>query len=264
MRLYIPTKGRTTKQLTVLALPSKLLDRLNAKLICPKSEVHDLKVRFGHVIDVVGSPAQEKGICETRQWILDDAAKSGDDLVLMLDDDIGRWLVRVERGEKALARPATDQELIAGFADFENEMNRGDYVHGAFGHRLFSNARPELNYTCFMRSAICMRHQYLRDHKIKYRLPVMEDLDVQLRLLRLGYANLEYNRILWDDGLSQMSAGGCSTFLTTAIQQACAEQLAEFHKGFVKVVHKEDGWPTVRISWKKALADGQSARDARL
>jgi hypothetical protein len=253
MRIYIPTKGRVSMQKTLKALPTALLTRYQATLVCPHSEVNQLNELYGDKVDVAGTFAQEEGICATRQWILEDAAKSADPLVMMLDDDIGRWFVRVVNGSKVQARPASDQELLAGFAHFEEVMNRENYIHGAFGHRLFSNNRPEFNYACFMRSAICLRHNYLKDHKIKYRLPVMEDLDVQLNLLKLGHSNLEYNRILWDDNLSQMSEGGCSTFLTTQLQQDCADQLAALHPGLVKVVHKSDGWPTVRVSWKKAL-----------
>ena len=104
----------------------------------------------------------------------------------------------------------------------------------------------------------------LREEGIQYNTPFMEDFDVTLQLLRLGYPNLIHNWMVQNQGGSN-SAGGCSEHRTLEKHGKAAERLAALHPGFVKVVEKQTktawgGLPRkdVVVQWRKAYASADT------
>ena len=101
--------------------------------------------------------------------------------------------------------------------------------------------------------------KYLEREQITFgRIPVMEDFDITLQLLRRGYPNMILNHWVHNQGGSD-TTGGCSTFRTPELQEKAANMLKEFHPNFVKVVEKETktSWggkkrTDVTVYWKKA------------
>lgn len=98
------------------------------------------------------------------------------------------------------------------------------------------------------------------------RVPVMEDFDVTLQLLRRGLPNTVLYRWCWDQPGSNLP-GGCSLYRSPQVQQQGAETLHQLHPDFVTVVQKEaknwQGFNTrydVRVAWKRALAAADLAK----
>jgi hypothetical protein len=100
-----------------------------------------------------------------------------------------------------------------------------------------------------------------RAARIQYdRLPVMEDFDTTLQLLRAGYPNAVLCTYVQGQGKTN-APGGCSRYRTPELQAAAAHALAKRHYPFVLVVTKRTktawGWgerTDVVIHWKKALS----------
>jgi hypothetical protein len=90
------------------------------------------------------------------------------------------------------------------------------------------------------------------------RIPVMEDFDVNLQLLRAGKPSLMLTT--WAHGQQQSGApGGCSTYRNMELQAEAAYALAKLHAPFVRIVQKTTkgsfggGTRTdVQIRWKQA------------
>ena len=90
----------------------------------------------------------------------------------------------------------------------------------------------------------------------------MEDFDVTLSLLELGYPNRITYKYAWGQGRSG-DDGGCSLYRTSEMQKNAAIRLAEFHPRTVKVVNKRSKtkWGgldsevrvDVIVNWKKAF-----------
>jgi hypothetical protein len=95
------------------------------------------------------------------------------------------------------------------------------------------------------------------------RLPVMEDFDVALQLLRKGYPSLTLNNWVQDQSTSN-APGGCSTYRSLEVQAKGAKGLARLHPNVVKLVEKttKGAWgggtrTDVQVAWKKAYEEGK-------
>lgn len=258
MRIYIPTLGRgPAKQETMKALPAKVRDRYRATLVCPPGEVKALQAAGFTVL-----PCPKQGIAATRQFILD---KSDDDLVLMLDDDLNNWSIRRGEAEGSSYTKGTEKEVIEHFAAFEKAMK--SYSHGAIGFRLFAQAKPPLYFNTRMLRALAYRVSALKNCRVKFRLPVMEDFDVTLQLLKQGEPAIIYNWMVQDQRATNQP-GGCSLYRTLEVQTAAAHLLAKAHpdcvQAVVKTVNKDSpSWKGIgservdaRVNWRAAAKVG--------
>lgn len=242
LKIYIPTLGRVGKQATFNALPTLLQQR--AVLVCPHVEAHH------HTgLPTIGSTA--KGIGGVRQWILDQ--HNGDKLV-MLDDDLKFCTRRKDDPTKFV--PATPKDVMAMFTALEFVLDK--YTHASICTREGGNRK--LNSHEFnARMLRVLAYNKDKMPKVRYdRVPVMEDFDVTLQLLRAGHGNVVLCRWAQDQGMSN-AAGGCSTYRTMEVQKQGAEKLKALHPEFVTLVTKQTktAWggqarTDVVIQWKKA------------
>lgn len=263
MRIYIPTRGRVTKQKTIERFGRGLCQEFRVTIVCPPDEVkaHDVtKVMYG--VDAL--PCKAEGIAATRQWILEHARKSGETVVLMLDDDLPTWRQRTNeensRGETPY-RKATVDEIQAGLRAFDRVMQ--EYAHGSIGHALFCQTQPPIRYNTRMLRALAYNVKLL-PKDIKFRLQVMEDFDIALQLFTRGFDSVTYNGIVQDQHQNN-SEGGCSTYRTNEVQAAAAHKLAELWPDYVTVVTRapKREWigmgarTDVRVNWSRAVKAGK-------
>ena len=253
MRIFIPSLGRAAQH-------NHTLDRLaiagiEATMLVGPDDYQAYVDRFTrHRVQKLH--AKVSGIGKVRQWVID----NHDGPVLMLDDDLG-FFVRREEDPKLL-RIATPKELAKGIKLMAKTL--GKYAHASFAVREGANRCTDpaiMNVRCLR--ALGYNADILRAERVRFdRLPVMEDFDVALQLLRRGHESYTINTLLQDQSASN-AAGGCSTYRTMEVQAEGAEGLARLHPGLVTVVTKEakggGPWATrkdVRIGWKKALGAG--------
>lgn len=266
MRIFIPTLNRgPDRQLTIRELGPKLVKKYNATLVCPSREFKELKAAGFNVLT-----CSAQGIAATRQFILD---KSDDPHVLMLDDDLSSWSYRIEhqdgKGNKVglSYKKATPEQREQGMADVAKLLKR--YGHGSIGHRLFANARSALDFNTRQLRALAYDRDLLKRERVKFRVPVMEDFDVQLQLLKRGHECFQYNQLVQEQYGSN-ATGGCSTYRTDDVQRKAAEQLAKLHPDCVTVVVKEQKgngtmWGTrtdVKVNWRRAIRAGMEYKNA--
>lgn len=92
MKIYIPTRGRVDRQITLRSLPASLRGR--TWLVAPKDEVPHLKKLHKNV---TAQPDEVTTIAAKREWIV--KQHKGDKLI-MLDDDCGFYA----RGKNGLLK----------------------------------------------------------------------------------------------------------------------------------------------------------------
>jgi hypothetical protein len=114
--------------------------------------------------------------------------------------------------------------------------------------------------------------QILRELKIELgRLPVMEDFDLTLQLLRRGRLNRVSHRYCWNQRGSG-NVGGCSDYRTAEMQATAARRLAELHAPFVMLKAKKskdtsESWKgmkertDVNIQWREAYESSGKSVD---
>ena len=186
MRIYIPTRGRADKQITLKNLPSELLK--NAALVVDNDELVQHQ-KYADQIELIALPSgYPSGIGPKRRFIVDqhDVAKYGPKLV-MVDDDLSFAKRRKDNPDKFDS--ATSHDVVVIFQKLEKLLDQ--YAHVSLRSRQGANQehRPLVEITRAM-TVLGFDVNVLRKHGIKFdRLRVMEDFDVVLQLLRLGYKN---------------------------------------------------------------------------
>lgn len=256
MLMVIPSMGRADKQRTLTALAPLA----KVTLVVPYAEAKAYRTaEFAGEYPFTLRAPDVKGIGPTRQWILAYAASIGEDKVLMLDDDLEFFARRHDDATKLTkATPAQLRKMLALASKL---LDKHVHIGVATREGANRNVAPLIYNTRLLR-ALGYRADILNKEGVRFdRIPVMEDFDVALQLLRLGYPSAQINSYTQDQPGSN-TAGGCSTYRTAEVQACGANGLAGFHPDFVTVVQKEplksggwDGQPRtdVRIAWKKAF-----------
>ena len=256
MHIFIPTYGRHDRQHTFNHLPPSVQGR--TLLVVQDREKH-LYEDFPAEILVL--PKKIKTISPARQWIMEYARDVGFKKICMLDDDLRFDFRRMDdRGKFVVANSA---QIVAMFKRIERSLN--DYAHVGVLAREGGNRvlKREVEATRMMR-VLAYDVPLFHNEGIKFdRLPLQEDFDVTLQLLRKGYPNLVLCE--WVQGQGSSNAdGGCSHFRTIDLHNKNATRLAKLHAPFVKVVEKQtkgawNGQPRldVHVQWKKAYKDAQ-------
>lgn len=249
MRIFIPTYGRHDKQHTYNHLPKKLQERTT--LVVQKREAHLYK-DFPNVYVL---PPKIQTITPTREHIAK-VIMGKEGKFVMLDDDLRFDFRRMD--ERGKFYVATERQVIDLFKTIEKKLDK--YAHVGVLSREGGNRVLESSRECTrMMRVLAYRADILWRENIKFdRLPLQEDFDVTLQLLRKGFKNLVLCE--WVNGQGTSGAkGGCSHFRTIDLHNENVQRLAALHPGFVSVVEKETkgAWGGNRrldvvVQWKKA------------
>ena len=251
--IYIPTRGRKD-QITYRNLPESV--RKRAILVCPKDELAQW-VKAG--IPAIAHPTTCKSIGPVRQWIVDqhDIPTRGKS-IMMLDDDLYFYMRRSDDPTKF--PDADDKSVVAVFEIVERYLKK--YAHCSIRQREQANTYNWVTFADRPLRALGYNVEILRKTGVRFdTIMLMEDFDVCLKLLKLGYPNAVIAHCVQHQSTSN-APGGCSIYRNGDLQKSAAEELARRHAPFVKLVEKETlkndpMWKTrvdVRIAWKKAFA----------
>lgn len=256
MHIFIPTYGRASQQHTFRHLPKSL--QAKTTLVVQDREKH---LYDDYPIMVL--PRSIETISPARQHIMKRARYGGQNIekLVMLDDDLRFDARRMDDNGKFVV--ATDKQVEQLFKKIEKSLDK--YAHVGVLSREGGNriVKPTVECTRMMR-VLAYNVQIFHQEKIKFdRLPLQEDFDVTLQLLRRGFPNLVLCE--WVNGQGTSGArGGCSHFRTIDLHNENAKRLAELHHPFVKLVNKQTkgawgGQPRldVMVQWKKAYQSSQ-------
>lgn len=259
MQIFILSAGRAGgKHQTLHAIPGLLLGR--TRLVVQAAEVKayaPIAERFG--VDMLVLPKKITTISPTRQHLLN---KVEDRNFVMLDDDL-TFARRhpLEPGRYVAAAPAD----IRGMFTWLDRETSGRHAHAGIASREGANrVTTDVVFNTRMVRILAYDTIKLRDACVRFdRIPLKQDFDMTLQLLRLGYANVVNYEWCHNQPGSNV-AGGCSTFRTPELCDTTSRELARLHPGLVKVVQKETktSWgggvrTDVVISWKKAYEESK-------
>lgn len=260
MIIYIPTRGRSEKQITWAQLTPALQNSTVFVVNC------DEVGRLENLSRTLRCPRTVKTIGDVRQYIIEqhDVKKYGP-RILMLDDDLRFFRRRTDDQTKFY--PCTEGQLEQCM-EHVNEILKL-YAHCGIlaregGNRIQAEGGGDKTGGLVQNTRLLRALGYdvtvLRKHGVRFdRNIVMEDFDVALQLLRLGYHNIALVDYVQDQGGSN-APGGCSLYRTLARQTEGARKLRSLHPDFVKVVRKTTvtAWQgqtrfDVVVQWKRAF-----------
>ncbi len=263
--VYIPSMGRADGRLKDSPAAQMPEEHLVNYVVPPDEADKYRSALAARGLSRVGViPAHDvSGIANTRLFIGKLAFAVGHSKFVMMDDDIKFY---VRKSTEALNLRYTKPEEVGEALNWI-EQSLDDHAHVSLSAREGNNrvdagerVALTVNNTRTLRVLAYRTEDFLAcEHG---RVPVMEDFDVNLQLLRKGLSNAV--SFHWAQGQRQTNeAGGCSTYRTHELHEEAARRLAELHPGFVKLRQKNNksggvfGVRTeVTISWKSAFKDG--------
>lgn len=264
LRVFVPSYNRfTVKEIEkgpLRQMPASLRKEAAYVVRPDQVDLYTLALTdLGYKAQVLSSPTV--GIAAKRKWIGEYCQQNKIDKFLMLDDDIDwlirrgsdTWRLRAAEGEEILQLLALIEQLLDKYGHVGVSVREGNNRHGVGDHTelLIENSRTIRALAYRTKDFMSVVHE---------RVPVMEDLDVNIQLLRKGIPNVTI--AYWAQGQSMTNApGGCSSYRTLHVQEAAAKKLAELHPGLVRLRQKSNktdsgGFGTrteVTVSWKAAF-----------
>lgn len=261
LTIAIPSSSRAGSVATLKWIPASLRDQVVLTVPEAQERTYRLNNPGWRIL-----PVPLHGIAPTRQWLTDWCPTR---YLLQISDDM-KFAVRTDEetasGAAKLA-PCTLRDMEQMFAWLYGQLQCG-IAHVSISQRAGNNREPGLVRDCGRMCDIYAHDlSVLRAEGVRWdHLPVMEDFDATLQLLRLGYRAAISYQWCWDQTASN-APGGCSEYRTLAIQEAGARGLLALHGPYVRLTEKKStNWQQgmavrmdVVVQWAKALAYGENA-----
>ncbi len=263
--LYCHTYGRPHRRMTIHRLPKRLQKR--AWLVVQKREKEAYDWPRLMVL-----PDRIRMLSPTRQYILDHARTRK---IAIMDDDF-KFLRRIHPEDPTdwHMRPTKHADVYDLFDLMIRWLDK--YAHCGVSNRLMNNKLAMIRNARLikhcdrMMNFLCYDVEKVQSVGARFdRVPLKQDFDMTLQLLRAGFQNAVTYEFAVDQIGGSHSKGGCSTYRTPEMMAECAHKLAELHPDVVKVqtVKLKEGWKEfnnervdVRILWKKAYENSPASR----
>lgn len=271
--IYINSAGRSGMVCTHRAFPKEL--RKHVSFVVPPEQYKEYRAALKPHWDVIAVDKKvPRFLPPQRQWLFDTAPFR---YVWVMDDDLV-FNVRTPNTTKLVK--ATDEDVVQMFEQctqclIDTEKEASPVAQVGVSPR-GGNNRVEETYAEFTRCSRC----YCVDTRVFRKLAiniapmpnfVMEDFQLSLSLLEVGYKNRVY--YTWAQGdLGSNTEGGCSVYRTFEVQKESAYWLSLNHPRVVETVQKttaaswggfkkdssgKNARVDVRISWSKAFKQKQ-------
>lgn len=257
MKIYIPSLNRPFRQLTWNELHG--IKGADVSVVIGPQDEKNYANPGNNGMKLLVLPKSVKGIGNVRQWLLEyHAHHCEDDRMVMMDDDLTFFTRRDDDPTKARNSAASDKAAM--LKALEGHLKHS--IHGSILPREGANrvADEGVLYNTRLLRVLAYRAQAVLSAGVKFnRIPVMEDFDATLQLLRKGYRNFVLCE-WWQNQAGSGLEGGCSTYRTMDVQAEGAHGLKKLHDPFVTIVQKttKGAWgggerTDVKIAWKKAF-----------
>jgi hypothetical protein len=227
--IYVPSRSRAGRSITLEALCGAGLQK-HVTLVVPYAQGHSyLPLARQHGIAQV-LRCKEDGIANVRRFI----GERAPDKFLMLDDDL-RFSTRNRKA--TTLHIATGAEILAMVKRVYGLLHH--FAHVAISARQGNN-RMELPFEVNSRPLRALAYRKKEFLQCEHgRVRIMEDFDVTLQLLRMGFQNCVVTQYAQDQQQTQLP-GGCSDYRTHAVHAQSVKALARLHPDFVKLRTKEN------------------------
>lgn len=265
MNLYIMTRGRLHKQLTLATIPHSMEDRVY--LVVGGSEYESHVEQYGEA-RVIRAPDTVKNYSDKFQWLLDVGNLLGYDTsrkFVIMDDDLS---FSYRDGERLIN--TTNPQLLEGmWASVENLLTNHALV--GIHPRQMGHAQP----LPFVNNGKIICIQAINKDNFPNpdemprvnQFPILADVLLNCYLLSNGYPNAILTAYCQDHASCQ-APGGCSIYRTPQMQREAVEYVAKLYGPHAKAVVKKpktakwmgDERVDLTVQWKRMYAEGKARR----
>lgn len=269
MAIYVPSRSRWGRCLTLDQLGPAALQGRPVYIVAPIEQrmeyIHlsdTSKDRWGCRIPVL-TPAGVRGIAATRQHCGWHALMNDHESFIMLDDDL-RFVKRLNPKEtdhrKRKLGPVSGDDTRKMLQYVENMMKT--YAHGGIRIRqAYHDIRLGYPVETCVRALRALAYRTKEFNLCTHgRVTVMEDFDITLQLLAMGYPNAVVTHWVQDQAATQ-AAGGCSDYRTLQVHNDNVRKMHKLWPDVTAIREKDNktGGEDLRkrleltIQWKKTL-----------
>lgn len=239
MPIYIPSRSRFDKSWTLENLATggllPVVEGGRPVYLVPPAEQAKQYTPISQRYGVPLLPCPAKGIARTRLFCGQHAQSIGAEKFIMLDDDL-RFFWRRGAEDTRLVQMRTTPKVYAKMFNVV-EQALSHYAHVAIsarggnntlGYPYVENKRP-------LRALAYRTKEFLR---VKHgRVAIMEDFDVTLQLMKLGFANCVITKYAQDHFSTQLP-GGCSDYRSHELHARNVLKMERLHRPFITVKEK--------------------------
>lgn len=256
MKILIPSRSRAKTLITPHQIPERFHENVIVYVAQEQKDDYeqhnpDLQIRSVSTMnDLLGKKLELM------------ARDVEDELVMLCDDDFV-FFRRIEPNAPQLVKlEDTDWDELFSTINLLFENNQNLYGVGISMRQGNNRLDAEGNANTRLNGCIIYRRSLFLSDQIEHdRVNPMNDFDVNLQLLRLGYDNHLISQFCYNQGGTN-APGGSSDYRTLETQANSAHRLADLHPGFVSIRQKvnKTGDPSLRertevtVYWKKARA----------
>lgn len=245
--IFIPTRGRTSSQLTVERLPKYM--HKHVTLVCPREEASELRDNYP-TVNILKQPSSIKNLSEKRQWIME---QSDHRFSFMFDDDL--YLYAFDPSQERHVVASTSKNVTKKFWTEVLVQLCSDYRCVGLGTKAFA-PKGGIKENHHLGFAFGMTRKTVS--KIEWnRLLTYSDIDYTLQLLKKGVRIA----LTYDMAVAQRKANAEGGLRDERTRKGAAESLRELirlHPDVVKEKPPSKQHPdsNTRVSWKKAAQIG--------
>lgn len=262
MQILIPSRSRPTTMVTPDQIPKKYHDQMRIYVAVEQKMDYQ---KFNPSLSI-HSVSTLNDLLGQKLYLM--ASNATDDLVMICDDDF-TFFRRIDPFEQSLRKmEEADWDDLFQLIEYVFECNQNLYAVGVSMRQGNNRLDPEGADNTRLNGCIVYRRSLFTGTDIVHdRVNPMNDFDINLQLLRLGYDNHLISEFCYNQGGTN-SPGGSSDYRTLETQSIAAHRLAELHPGFVKIRQKvnKTGDPSLRertevtVYWKKARMSAKRNR----
>ena len=256
-RIYIPTLGRVSKQITYDNMPTWVQD-ITYFVIQPHEE-EVFRITYPNS-NIKVLPKEIKGIARTREWIINDG---GDTCYGVFDDDI-KFVKRninrktIKKNSDKSNEPFTDNHWVEMFDTISKWFDEGVWLGGCFAKGSPPKDRDELQFGKFIQVHFINGSKIWRE-ELDWSLQCGEDIHFILQLLQKGVIT-RLSDIYLVESDEYYSEGGCMEEGRTVDKDIeCLKELEILYPNIFSIVwdkhytlNKIYKLPKIKVKWKKA------------
>lgn len=241
--IYIPSIYRPNSEFLISIRDIK--PSIEYYIIIAKHQYEDYSKNFPSD-NLVILPDNVIKISEIRQYILELARKNKETKIWMLDDDLSKFFIKSNNLEKV------NLMTLIKKAEEESEQEQKHIpkvVQWGFKYSTFALQKTPYSFNTNIGMIQLLDIEATKHINYDLSFPTLEDTDFTIQLLMNGFANLQFNHMIFTAPKSGKGKGGLESEYNKGAKQKGMLRFKEKYPNHINIIDLEKG--KYKILWNK-------------